>query len=393
MNPGNTNPKQPHKPKQNLPKQDFTERLNQLIGRILGKKPNRPRPDLDSESKTANLTFIVIVLFSLLGLWALSGFYYVPDTQSALVFQSGKYQKTLQGPNAGFTLPYPFGSVIAVDTGVSDRLFIGKTSAIDTGYLAITKDLVGVSVNAEFSYQVVDPSKLFMNYLQEDNDVDTLMIQLVEQKMHTFIATNAANDLLTGNLIVLSNQLRDTANEELANYGIKLVKLNLSELKRYTVVANVATKSAVSTSEVATTDATNDHKATVESEALAMQLINEANDYQNEQLALAHANVAKFKQLLPQYKANPSVIAEQLYYQLLADVPVSRSKDYPLLQLSLPELLALAKSTTTVLSNNQNSDVKMNNDSTAISKDLRSVDRTVKRGRDLNRASVNEYGN
>ena len=65
MNPGNTNPKQPHKPKQNLPKQDFTERLNQLIGRILGKKPNRPRPDLDSESKTANLTFIVIVLFSL----------------------------------------------------------------------------------------------------------------------------------------------------------------------------------------------------------------------------------------------------------------------------------------------------------------------------------------
>ncbi len=389
MNLGNTNPKQSQKPKQDLPKQDFTERLNQFIGRILGKKPNRPRPDL--ESKTANLTFIVIILFSLLGLWALSGFYYV-TTQSALILQSGKYQKTLQGPDAGFTFPYPFGSVIAVDTGVSDRLFIGKTSATDTGYLTITKDLVPVSVDAEFSYQVVEPSKLFINYLQEDNDVDTLMIQLVEQKMHTFIATNVANDLLTGNLIVLSNQLRDTANEELANYGIKLVKLNLSELKRYNVVANVATESAVSTNEIATTEVTNDSNATVESDVLAMQLINEANYYQSEQLALAHANVAKFKQLLPQYKANSNAIVEQLYYQLLADVPASRSKDYPLLQLSLPELLTLAESTASVL-NNQNTAVKINNDSTAISKDSRSVDRTVKRGRDLNRTSVNEYGN
>ena len=361
MNPGKIKPQKP--------KEDFTERLNKRIGRVLGKKPNTPIPDLDE--KVNNLFFIVMVIVSFLLLWSVSGFYFLPENQYALITRDGKFQKTIVGPDAGFTLPYPFADIIIIDGNISEPLYIGKTSDNDNGFLSMSKDMVAFGINADFSYQVFDPSVLWSNHLQDDNDIDRLTIWLVQQQLHNYIVQHNAKDILNINIIVLSNQLRDDINQNLSGYGIKLKTLNLSNLKQNSSLIQDAESSVVSSIVMDNSESNN----------IAVQLINEANEYQKEHIVLANANVVKFKQLLPQYKAKPVAIVEQMYYQLLADVPVNHANQYPLLNLTLTELLNLANvgGTKNV---SQEQDTNSEN-----SRSIRNVDRSVVRERNFNRVS------
>ena len=119
--------------------------------------------------------------------------------------------------------------------------------------------------------------------------------------------------------------------------------------------------------------------ANTQTSNIATQLINEANAYKREHIALANENVAKFEQLLPQYKINQVAIVDQLYYQLLTDVPINKVNKYSLLELSLPELLNLTQVDNMQPANNVN-DTRQNMDRSS-----RTVDRSVNRERVFNK--------
>jgi len=321
MNRGNIKPKP-------VTLDDRVERLNQKIARFLGKKDKLPPP-----KKTSNSMFMLIIVPLTLLLWAMTGFYYISDSQYGVILTDGKISRVVKGLKVGVVLPYPFGNIEIIDAGVSTLLNISSDTN-NPSYMGLTKDLQPVVVTGDFSYQVTDPKTLYQNYLQEQDTLDGITRWNVEEQLHSFIAQKTLNELSKANLTILADQLQENINQVLANYGIKLIKLNINSLQEYQrtpVETTITNESAIVVAIPPVSD-------------IVPKLLEEANVYQENQIIDTEADINKFNQLLPQYQANPQAIVEQMYYELLAAVPLPKTNQYPLLKMSLSDLIALERS-------------------------------------------------
>ncbi|MFN7094526.1 MAG: SPFH domain-containing protein [Burkholderiales bacterium] len=319
MNHGNTN-----RSNDNL--DEFIERLNKKIAKLLGKQDKQP-----PTGKTTNLAFALIILLFSLVVWLLTGFYYLGENQYGLVLTDGRITKVVKGLRVGFTLPYPFGGIEVLNAGVSDLLTVGTASDNASNYMVLTKDLFPIAVEAKLAYQITDPKTLYLNYLQQTDNLNNIVQWQLEQQLHNYIAQKTSSELSKINLTIMANQLREQANGALSKYGVDIVKLAVTSLQQVAQARTTTSLQVTKPQLVATVKPT-----------IADQLLQQALSYQQDKVTQAKANVEKFKQLLPQYEANPQELVQQLYDNLLASVPVTKADKYPLLKLSLAELMTFS---------------------------------------------------
>lgn len=317
MNRGNTKPNSPERIDQ------LVERLNKKIARLLGKK-NRASPP---PKKTSNLSFsVIVIVFSLL-LWFATGFYYLGENQFGLVLYNGRVVDVIKGIKVGFTKPYPFGDIEIIDASISD--FIDLNNIASGNFIALTHDLTAIKVDAKFNYQVSDPVKVFKTTLQKQNNLDNLITWEVQEQIHSYFSKKNRNEIIKSNLTVTANEIKGLVNQKISDIGIKLIKLNINALSEPN--ANNKVKSVV--------------LATAESaqSTIAEQLINEAKQYEQNQLVQTKVEINRFNQLLPQYKSNPNAVITQMYYDALAEIPINHDTDpkYTLLNMSLSDLIIL----------------------------------------------------
>lgn len=372
--------------KQHLQGMDATiERMNQKIAKLLGKRHGKL--PLNAPQKTTNSAFVVLLLVVFLLLWVVTGFYYLDDDQSGIILSNGRITNVVKGMKVGFTLPYPFGDIVMIDSGISPLMTLNQDDIGVAHYTVLAKNLVPIMVDAKFSYQITAPKLLFLTTMLKDNSVQEMLRWQMQLQFRQYIMQNYADDIAADNLTIIASQLRDSANATLAAVGVKIVKLEISSFAyapNSTIAAAIIDKSVMPArttvaSEVSqpiqpnaiTSPSMAESQAVmnVQRPQIAAALMAQAYQYQEDHIAMAQVNIDKFNQLLPQYRLNPSGITEQMYFEMLAAIPQPKIDPYPLLNLSLSELLA--------------SDVKMQDSSSSDFNRGRFVDRSVNRARNL----------
>lgn len=349
---------------------ELVERLNHRIGRLLGKKHKFAPP-----KKTKNSTFALIIFAFTVVLWSMTGFYYVNEDQYGVVLFNGKITQTLTGLKIGLTWPYPFGGVGIINASISDMLNLGLDGANSSDYITLTKDLIPATVTAKFTYQVVNPQVFYLRRSQDQDSLDNLVRWNLEAGLHNYIANYDFDQLSKMNLTIIAGTLRDKTNAQLAAYGLRVVKLSINSIGvvngniESSPTANVVFGGAesITKQQLASTNTAN---------PIANELLMQARQYQQDQLAQTQANVNRFNQLVVEYNANPEAIVGQMYYELLSSVPVNKSNPYPLLNMSLSDLLELSK----LVPEQQPAPLKATLNNTSV----RMVDRSVNRERNLN---------
>lgn len=306
------------------------KQVNQLIGQALGVRRKSP---LTPQKRTSNLVFIIILMLFIALVWAMTGFYYISNGQLGLIMHQGRIVNYIKGEAVGFTYPYPWGSVHNIKIYSSSEIpLITNYSVLINNkqkILVLSKDLNNIQITGRYFYRIIQPLKLYsqIGIIRHDYVAPSYHIrqaignELIAQ-LHKYASTKTMVQLQNTNLSIMSGTISNNANIKLQTYGVK-VSLDLTALS------------------LVESSPTGKFKLGVADQNLARQLIVQANNYRYNSIAMAKAEVNKYKLLLPLYQVKPKAIVNQMYYDALADIDNSSShgmQQYPLLNLSLEQL-------------------------------------------------------
>lgn len=354
--------------KQPVSSQDsFVDKLNRFLARLMGKEANKPLPKHSNHPAgvPSNFKFILIIIAMLAVLWGLTGVYFVPDANYGIILNNGKISKVVKGMDTGVSLPFPFSDVITLDAS-SNSVKFGKATE-SAAYLVLTADNHQLDVSGEIDYHIQNPQKYFLNYYQEISDLDQRVNSLSKTIIQDYFLHHDATEILHNSNTITGNEIRKTADAILNGYGLSIDKLSINSIKIATVESNVqlATTAGATTTTAAPVGG--------HSPALASQLLSQANSYSAAMQTQNKQWNTDFNQLLPQYRNNPKIVAELMYYKMLSNVPQA-VESYPLLQLTLPQLQSLGNA----VSANGNFNLVNDNNPRLLN---RNVNRSVLRSR------------
>lgn len=329
------------------------DRLNQKLARLMGKKdPNSP---IKTPSIPSNNKFTVIIITMLLVLWGLTGVYYVPNQSYGIILTNGKINQVISGMDIGVTFPFPFSDIVNLD---SSENTLNLASSNESGVLAATEDGSVLNLNANLSFTISDPQKYYLNYYQENSDLNQKINWLMAAIIQDYFIHRTSQKLMQSSTIVTANEIRSLSMVILRNYGLQISTFNIKSLQN------------ISQAKASLPKENNDITPT-------KQIMTEANQYQAQKLSQTESVVAEFNNLLPQYQANKTAIVELMYYKMLSQVSAksSTAESFQLLKLSESQFLRIESNPSGVYS------LMVSKSST--NDDVRAVDRGVDRQREF----------
>ncbi len=223
-------------------------------------------------------TILSIVLFFLMIL--LSSLYTVKETETAIVTTFGV---AYENPKKGLQFKIPFvQKVTKVDTTVKgfpigfDYDGNGNTYSVDTKSTMITLDFNLIDLDYYISYRVTDPIK----FLYASNTPELILKNMAINCIRATAASYSVDSILTVGKAEIQSNIRQTLMSKLeeADIGISLVDASMQDVDPPTDLVKQAFKDV--------------ETARQEKESA----VNLANQYRNEKLPEAEAEVDKIKQ-------------------------------------------------------------------------------------------------
>ncbi len=280
-------------------------------------------------SKAARLGTIITLVVIIVAILVFGSFYDVSEQEQAVVTMFGKVQDV---KSAGLYFKLPLVQhVTKVDT-TTKGMQIGYTSAMENSYddapsveyeaLMITSDFNFVDIDFYLEYRVSDPQK----YLYTSSDPITALQNLAQADIRATVINYTVDDVITTGKSQIQAEVKDKLTKDLVSADLGLEVVNLS----------------VQDAEPPTSEVMKAFKAVETAKQSADTAINNANQYQNEQLPAAEASadkitqeaeaqkeiriaeavgeVAKFNAMYEEYKLNPEITKKRMFYETMEDV-------------------------------------------------------------------------
>lgn len=289
-----------------------------------------PFPKLDITVTPRLVVIVAAVVLTVAVLF--QSIYVVDQTQEAVVTFLGRYNRT-EGPGMRFKLPlienvylvptrvvqnYEFGyrtEVSGVQSRLSDRNYSNES-------LMLTGDLNIVDIQWVIQYRIVDPRSWMFNVLDREKTIRDISQSVV--------------NLLVGDRPILAvigserNNIMSQAQERMNTYfqnlglGIQVIQVNLGNV----VPPKGAVQDAFEDVNIAEQDKNrliNEGQEVYNREipkarGEADQMIQVAEGYAAERVNRARGDVARFNAVLAEYRRNPEVTRNRLYYEAIEAV-------------------------------------------------------------------------
>ncbi|HCO69768.1 MAG TPA: FtsH protease activity modulator HflK, partial [Mesotoga infera] len=290
--------------------------------------------------------FVFLVIAAIVAVYFLSGFFLVGPDQVGLIKRFGKYTNTV-GPGLGYHLPFPFESVVVVDTSNLRKQEIGfrtlRTGTYQTlanESLMLTGDGNIVSVEMVIQYYVGDPAKLAFNIV-DDGDIVKFTTESV---LREEVASSTIDAILTTERDTISIMTAEKVQAELERLGTGIIVKNvfLQEVAppKQVITAFDDVNSAKQDKEKLIYEAEkykNDLIPKAEGEAAQMTRV--AEGYAQERILNAEGEAERFLAILEEYEKAPDVTRTRMYLETLSKVLGEASKTVVLDQSSVLKLL------------------------------------------------------
>ncbi len=264
---------------------------------------------------------IMSMIFVLVLIWGVSGFYTINQNQRGVITRFGQVQPEIIQPGLNWN-PSFIDTVYKVDTQ-------GTYNFNVHGDIITTNDkgenLVFVEMNVQ--YRIGDPIK----YLFNVTNVEDSLRQAADSALRTSIGSSNIDAIISDGRSVLENSTKEELINVISHYdmGITIVDLNF-QVARPPVEVQDAYADAIraqNDSEREIKQAKADKVQLVQqAEGRSATILADANAYKVKVELEAVGDVARFEKLLPQYKAAPEITKDRLYIETMEKVLTKTQK-------------------------------------------------------------------
>jgi len=287
---------------------DLGNRFNGLFG---GKKPS------NQGGKPQSAVGLGLILVAAVAIWAFSGFYTIKEAENGVVLTFGEYSGVVD-PGIQWKATF-VQKVIPVN--------IQTVRTLPAAGFMLTEDENVVRVEMEVQYRVIDPKQ----YLFSTPDPDQSLRQATDSALRLVVGHSKMDDILTsGREDVRQNTWKELEKViEPYNLGVTIVDVNFKDARPPEEVKDAFDDAiAAQEDEVRYVNEANAYASEVEPIARGNvnRMIQEATAYKQGKILASEGQVAKFEQLLPEYKAAPEVTRQRLYLETMEQVFSNTSK-------------------------------------------------------------------
>jgi len=176
-------------------------------------------------------TFVLLA-----GFYLLTGFYFVPADQQAVILVFGKVRASRVQPGIRWTWPYPIAQVQKLKVWETRRLTVGVEAPdqvlgrgagqVKAQFLTGDQNVINIRLAVQFA--VKDP----VQYLFAAKDVNAVIARSVESSLSEVVLQRKVDDLLTTEKVVVQQQVQGSAQGRLDNYhsGVYLSSISIESI-------------------------------------------------------------------------------------------------------------------------------------------------------------------
>ena len=302
---------------------------------------------------------IILIIVAIVGFIAFNAFYFVDQTEEAVVLTFGKYSRSV-GPGLQFKIPFVEESYI-VPTRIVQTMDFGFRPA-NTGVFGLggnlndagqpvsyknestmlTGDLNIVDITWIIQYRITDPRQWLFNLDAKEKTIRDITQSVVNQQ----VGDRAILDILGTDRLSIESNATAMINSLFRKYNIGVFITNV-QLKDIMPPAG-AVKKSFDDVNVAFQDMNrlinegqqNYNQQIPKASGEAQQMIQEAEGYAAERVNNAIGDVARFNSVLAVYRQSPRVTRERIYLETMQKI-FSNSGDTDLIDKKLSNFLPL----------------------------------------------------
>ena len=343
---------------------DILDKIKNLLKK--GKLGNNNGGSSNTKLPMNTYKIIVIAFIALIFIWGLSGFYTINQSQRGVITRFGQVQPEIVQPGLNWK-PTLIDKVYIVDTQ-GTRNFNVQGFIVTTG-----ENLVFVEMNVQ--YRISNPLK----YLFNVTNVEDSLRQAADSALRTAVGSSNIDAIISDGRSILESSTKDELVNVITHYdmGINIVDLNFQVARPPDEVQDAYDDAirAQGDSEREIKQAEADKVQLVQqAEGKSARILADANAYKVRVELEAAGDVARFEQILPQYKAAPEITKERLYIEMMEKIlekthkVIVNDKSGNLMVLPLEQLLKNKGEKVSTSTVNQSSDYNFNmpNSSEAI---------------------------
>ncbi len=257
----------------------------------------------------------------------LSGsFYRVDEQETAVVTMFGKH---VRSDTAGLYFKIPFlQKVEKVDTTIHGTGIgyavnnDGQNFTLDTEGIMITSDFNLIDIDFYMEYRVSDP----VAYLYYSREPEMILKNMAMAAIRSTVIDFTVDDAITVGKSQIQTQVRQKLQESLADYNIGLQVVNITVQDAEPPTAEiVGAFKAVETAKQGKDTAVNNAKQYQNeqipaAEANADKIIQNAQGRKQARIAEAQGQVARFNAMYEQYRLNPLITRQRMFYEAIEEV-------------------------------------------------------------------------
>jgi len=276
---------------------------------------------------------IILILAILIGLWLLSGFYRVQETQRGVPLLFGDWSGNVTDPGLRWWPPSPIGEVLTPGVTQINRMNIGFRDDTDLGgrggpvrdvlneSLMLTSDQNIADIDFTVQWRISNAGE----YLFNIRDPEETVKAAAESAMREIVGQTALDDLLTSAREGVQDEtqtlLQGILNEYGAGIAIERVQLQKAEAPAPVIDSFNDVQRARQDKERRQNEAESYRNQIVpKARGEAAGIIQEATAYRDRVIKEGQGEASRFDQIYKSFKAAPEVTRRRLYIETLRDV-------------------------------------------------------------------------
>lgn len=273
------------------------------------------------EKKILTVLLGIVLILSLFG-----SFYRVNEQEAAVVTMFGKVLKT---NTAGLYMKIPWlQHVKKVDTtthGTGIGYAIdndGQEFTVDTEGIMITSDFNLINIDFYLEYKVSDP----VAYLYNSSQPEYILKNIALASIRSTVIDFTVDEAMTTGKAQIQAQVKQKMQEALEkqNIGIQVINITVQDAEPPTDEIVKAFKAVETAKQGKDTAVNNANKYKNEkipaAEANADKIVQSAEAEKAARIAEAEGQVSRFKAMYKQYKLNPLITKQRLFYETMEDI-------------------------------------------------------------------------
>jgi membrane protease subunit HflK len=273
----------------------------------------------------------LILLFAVIVIWLLSGFYRVNTDEQGIVLRFGKFVQTTQ-PGLNYHLPYPIETVLTPRVTFENKIDIGFRLQEDARRGAITRDVPEESLILTGDENIVDVDfSVFWiinnagRYLFNIQNPEGTVKAVAESAMREVIGRAQIQPILTGARAATEQEVLKLMQKILDGYqaGITVTRVQMQKVDPPSQVIDAFrdVQAARADAERLQNEAqTYANRVVPEARGEAARILQAAEAYKERTVVEAKGQASRFLAILAEYKLAPEVTRRRMYLETMERV-------------------------------------------------------------------------